>query len=1165
MWSRRFRIITFVACLITLSAASLFAQEYRGRVQGTVYDSSRAAIAGATVTVTSVNTGTAATRRTEPTGHFLFDMLEPGSYTISVEFPGFSRWIQQNIALQSRADLTVDAELKAGDVRETVTVEAEAGTVQFNTSKLETTVNSKIVENMPQVYRTPFLLAQLDVSVEKTDSNADYNPYNSWGPNRQSIGGGGSYANDLLVDGNAVGLGYKTSYQPAPDMVQEVNVQQNAVDAEFGHSSGSAISLVMKSGTNDWHGDVFYQGQYPWANAIENRVNRTVNNGRNHMYGGALAHPIKKNKIFNFIGFEGWSKTDSTFMTQTLPTTLERTGDFSQSLNASGGLRTIYDPWSTKTAADGSIARTPLPGNRIPGSQIDPVSAAFVSHLWQANAPGIGNYHINNFSVGVPVKYPYKNFSDRVDWMVTDKLRVSGRFSRLRTPASVTDPTASGWFMSDRGSVRNADSYTADVVYTVTANTVVDMHGTYHSFVDSSNFSASDFKWSSAWPNSSFYSPVFSNTGTPMLIPRMSILSSSSQVLFNFGPAGGYWRQEPDGDGFNVKVAHQQGKHYLKAGFELRDTRISSTLVNNTPGFGFQADGTANTYQSPNTNVSGDGFATFLLGALQPAGAGTNSWASGSTALPVAAVQTPQSRFYGVFINDDFKVNHNLTLNMGLRYEYEQPYRDPQNRLTRPWDPTATIPEMQGANAPVAPDLVKQYYSGGWALNGAFNFASGSNPGQWNADNGTWSPRIGAAYRLNDRTSIRAAFGRYMTPWVGGNLNIFDSPYWGFNSYTDAPSAIDGVPQMRLSSPFPSTNPVNPAYGTSIGRYTELGDTFSYVAGSRPRSHSDRLNVSFQRQLPNNIVLDLTYYLNFTNQLGNTYTNYNVNQTDPMLSYTYKAALNQSVNNPFFNYLTTDKFPGPLRYQTKVNVLTLMRKYPQYGNITAIDGIPGATMRYHSLQIRAQKRFSHGYSVLIGYNFHREIDQVFYDTIANYRQTWSWQDSNNPRHRFTGSGMWEIPLGQGRKFLTATPRAVDAMIGGWNLTSVVTWRSGRYLRFLGLVAQPGNPVISNPTQGKWFDTSLFSPLPAYTQRFNPWQYPGLTAPGLFNVDASLVKSFKMTERFRAELRMDVFNAVNNVTLADPDVNPLNSTFGKATDQLANTWGRRAQLGFRVNF
>ena len=265
-------------------AAGVYGQEFRGRIQGTVVDTSQGAVVGATVTIRNVNTGVSTARLTSETGHYLFDLVDPGTYTVTVEFQGFSKFAQENVTLQSRGDVTVNAILRAGDVKETVTVSAESTAVQFNTAKLETTVDSKLTNNLPQVFRTPFFLAQLDPAVEKNDYASENMPYHSWGPNQQRVGGGQNFTNDLQVDGAPVGIGYKTSYVPSPDMVQEVNVQQNAIDAEYGHSSGSAISLTLKSGTNEWHGTAFYQGQYPWANALENRVIRSINLGRNHMY-----------------------------------------------------------------------------------------------------------------------------------------------------------------------------------------------------------------------------------------------------------------------------------------------------------------------------------------------------------------------------------------------------------------------------------------------------------------------------------------------------------------------------------------------------------------------------------------------------------------------------------------------------------------------------------------------------------------------------------------------------------------------------------------------------------------------------------------------------------------------------------------------------------------
>ena len=1158
-----------VFLLAAVLAACLCAQEFRGRIQGTVVDSSQGAIVGATVTLLNVRTGVSVSRQTNETGHYIFDLVDPGAYTITVEFSGFSRFVQENIVVQQRGDISVNVVMKAGDVKETVTVSAEATAVQFNTAKLETTVDSKLTNNLPQYFRTPFLLAQLDPAVERNDYASEMMPYHSWGPNQQRVGGGQNFTNDLQVDAAPVGVGYKTSYVPSPDMVQEVNVQQNAIDAEYGHSSGSAISLTLKSGTNEWHGTAFYQGQYPWANALEDRVWRTINLGRNHIYGGTLGHPILKNRLFNFVAYEGWKKTDPQNLLNTLPTDLERQGDFSQSLNNDSGLRTLYDPWSTVTSADGkTITRTPFSNNKIPASQLDPIAVMYTGKLWNPNSPGTGPYHLNNYYAPLPIKFPYKNFSDRVDYQATDNLRVSGRVSLFRTPITTSNPTGSEFFQSDRGSERNATSITGDVTYTLSARTVINVRGDYHSFIDASKYAtnfSSDGGWTKVWPNSDFYKVTFADPAVPILIPRMSITGTDGWTRnFNMGPGGGYWDQRPTANSFDAKIAQQRGSHYLKGGFETRGTYSPQGIILSNPGFGFDARPTSDTYINPNTLLSGDGFATFLIGSVAPTLGGASDWDSSATSMPAINFLKPTVRFYSGYINDDWKVTRNLTMNLGLRYEFEQSWRESKDRAVRPLDLSSPIPEFQGANAPQMPPEVRQFYTGTWTFNGAFQFAESGNRGQWDSGNGTLSPRIGVAYRLNDKTSLRAAYGRYVTPWIQGTTDFNNLTTPGFTNYTASPPMVLGVPQMQLRNPFPSTYPVTPAYGKSLGRYTLLGDGITYYKGDRPRQTSDRINFSVQRQLPEGMVLDVTYFLNLGHYIFDTTRN--INMVDPQIAYQYKDAVNQSVANPFYNILTVDKFPGPLRYQQQVSILSLMRPYPQYGDLYVIDEQPGGDMKYHSLQIKVQKTFSKGYSLLLGYNYHYEQDERFYDDIAQYKQQYLWIDSPNSRHRLSAAATWEVPVGKGRMFMGDAPRLLDALVGGWDLTPVLFWRSGRYAQFGGMVVN-GDPKISNPGPQGWFNASVFSPLPAYTPRTNPWLYSWITGPGQFNMDASLVKSFHLTEKVRFELRMDVFNALNNITWEDPDTNIYSSNFGRSqnNDQLANTYGRRTQLGLRVEF
>jgi hypothetical protein len=269
--------------------------------------------------------------------------------------------------------------------------------------------------------------------------------------------------------------------------------------------------------------------------------------------------------------------------------------------------------------------------------------------------------------------------------------------------------------------------------------------------------------------------------------------------------------------------------------------------------------------------------------------------------------------------------------------------------------------------------------------------------------------------------------------------------------------------------------------------------------------------------------------------------------------------------NPFYDILPVEKFPGQLRYQPEVDVASMAKLYPHYGDIVVVDGYEGGAMNYQALQIKLQKNYSHGLSLLVGYSYHVEKGERFYNDIDNYQRRFTWQNGHSYRHRLTASGTWDVPLGRGKAFVNSGPWLLDAVVGGWRLSSVVYWRSGNMLGFDGMVWDGTDPNVSDPTPERWFNTSGFERLPDFTPRANPWDFPGLYGPGVLNVNASLVKEFQITEKFRGQLRADAFNVINNMSWGDPSTSVDDSNFGKITDQAYLTYGRRVQLGARVEF
>ena len=366
------------------------AQDYRGKIEGLITDDSKAVIGGASVTLLNVNTGIRVVRKTSDTGLYVFDLVDPGTYSITIEATGFNKLHPENIVVQTRGDVTVNATLKPGAVQESITVNDTPAAVEFNSANKDFTIDTKLVEEIPRFDRNPFKMTLIAPSAVNT--RGEMQPYHSWSANSVDLGGGTNLKNDLQVDGMPIGMGQKNSTPPNTDAVQEVIVSTNSADAESGHSAGGLISMTTKSGTNEFHGTGFYVGRYPWLSAEADRTRFSSNSQRQNMYGGTLGNPIKKNKLFNFFSIEDWKVGYPNTYQRTLPTALEATGDFSQSLNIDGGQRTIFDPWTTVLKADGSVSVTPFAGNKIPQNRFDPLAATLIKAVLGAQQSR-GQYH----------------------------------------------------------------------------------------------------------------------------------------------------------------------------------------------------------------------------------------------------------------------------------------------------------------------------------------------------------------------------------------------------------------------------------------------------------------------------------------------------------------------------------------------------------------------------------------------------------------------------------------------------------------------------------------------------------------------------------------------------------------------------------------------------
>ncbi|HEY1951124.1 MAG TPA: TonB-dependent receptor [Bryobacteraceae bacterium] len=1163
---------------LALLSFSASAQNSRATVQGLVTDASGAVVPDATVTLANVNTGVNTVRKTSNTGLYVFDLVIPGSYTVTVNATGFPAFTQPSFQVQSGGDVTINATLSTGTLQQSVTVNAEAGAIEFNNSSDSLTLDTKMANDTPRLDRNPFKLTLIEPQAINT--RGEVLPYNSWAANSVDLGGGTNLKNELLVDGIPVGIGQKVVAVPNTDDVQESIISTNGVEAQNGHSIGGTIDVTTKSGTNDWHGMAFYVGRYPWLSAESDRTKNVLASTRQNMYGGTFSNPIIKNKLFNFFSIEDWHTNVPGSLTETVPTALEKTGDFSKSLNVNGGLQTVYDPFST--VVNGStVTRTAFPGNVIPASRFDPSAAALMNNFWAPNSPGSNLTGENNYLGSTPNLTTYYDLTDRVDYAISDKWRLFGRFSRYNTNNSSTNPTPNqSELIQPTGAIRGANQIAADVVYSLNANTVIDVNGDWRNLQDS--LRATDIGtagYAKIWPNNSWYTPyVTASNNIPLLFPSIGVGGDT------IGGSGTFWLQQPHGESLSGTLSKQMGSHYLKTGFQWRKI-AGITYVNSTSRFNFPAALTASTFNNP-PSTQGDGFATMLLGALD-----------NSTEVYGGPAPVPMTSWYGMFVQDTWKISPKLTLTMGLRNEYETAFSDSNHTFSQGLNPVTPIP---GIGSPQMPSQVLGLVGSSYSqYTGAWAFTSGQHPGMWNAQKLALAPRLGIAYRLNDKTVVRAGYARYYQPIefdfahapLNGfeDINVLEVPYYGESGNQTALPLQSGIPQQTFSNPFPAgSNPLVPIQGVAGGAATGRGSTAGllWFDPNSKQPYNDRLNLTIEHEFPGSITVAATYFANF----GNQQYNKELNGVNPQIGNQYGTAyLQQSVTNPFYHYQNTPSLiPGNLYGQPTVQLQQLLTKYPLYGPLFEI-GVLGASERYQSAELKVQKRFDHGYNFVASYAYIREMTQNFNNSEDEFNNILNWQNGDQPHHHFNLAGTYELPFGRGRTYFANSNRAVDALIGGWQVTGLSTFISGDFPRFNNLnsgassinpiVTISGNPCVNNPTPQQWFNTSMV-PLAANSSAIVPFnvQYGCLQGPSFWDVDASLLKSFNITERVHAQLKVSAYNLFNRLNRGDPALNAQDAnygtnlyqgapagTYGAQTATPSNVTGRQMELGLRIFF
>jgi hypothetical protein len=1103
------KLVSAAALGLVLSF-SLLAQEYRGSINGTVTDPSGAPVPGVTVTVTSVERNVSYSSVSGEGGNYLVPFLQPGNYRVTAELPGFKRYARSGIELRVNDKLRLDIALELGEVSETVTVAGQIQTIDTDTASRGLVISHKEIFNLPTSGRNPFQLAWLTPGVIKQDTWRYLRPLDIAGSSGMSINGGRASENEVLIDGvTAVRPGRSISLVPTIDATQEFKVQTNTYDAQYGRTGGGVVNISLKSGTTSYHGTGFFDEQASIFNANTFELNRggardssgtaIRPSAKIHTFGYQMDGPVRlpgfsgRDRLFFMLSYEGIRQGTADPGVATFPIAEIRNGNFSALRNATGQPVLIYDPVTTRLdPSTNRYVRDPFPNNIIPASRIDPIAARIVDAKYYPLPSSIGDTPAANNNYVYPSRWHlhWDSYIGRLDWAVNPRNNVYVRYGHnlLHEQRGALWGTNAAEPSGNQPLVRGDTSGAADWTWTMNPRTVVNARIGALKWHNRGGVMGAGFDPTQLGFSSSLVSQFIS----PSHFPGFNLENYQT-----FG-TNGTRSLSPDytysAQGNLTRVWHA---HTLKSGIEVRVYRSFDASPGNTSGsYNFNRSMTS---RDPSTAdaTSGNAYASFLLG--YPSG--------GSVAINELFAW--QNLYYILYLQDDWKISSRLTLNLGLRWDYEAPATERFNRQTRGF--------AFGQPAPIKASSLN--LTGGLLYAGS----SGENRFAFEPDRNNFQPRVGIAYKLSRGMVVRGGYGLY---YLG------QSARGGTDGYSRStpiiPSVEVGKPGGTLSSPFPATllRPIGNSQGTSTN--LGLGVAFNYLARDLPYAHT--FSVDLERELPWNLVADLAYVGNQTRHLP-----VGVNLNVLPVSELGKA-------DSYYAELITNPMAGLVPDNAQFNAATIQRRlllvpYPQYTSVT-MNNIPIGRASYHAMQAKVTRRFAEGLSVIGTYTVSKNLEEVSFLNPQDFRL-------NDPEasrlerrlasrldipQRFTVGGYWTLPVGKGRRFLSDAPAWVDGVLGGWQMN----WFSEIFSGYP--VEHPAGPKTversatlpsSERTLLRWFDNTIFKAQAPNTLRDFPTIFPDVRYPTRYDASFSILKDFRVTERLRVQYRTEMINVFNH--------------------------------------
>lgn len=1149
------------------------AQSYTASVRGLVTDASHSGVPSAKVTITDADRNAHQEVTTDHAGRYVLTALLPGRYTLAVDASGFARYQRSAFALEVQQQATINVEMALSAVATVVNVEGEAPLLNTTSAALGRVVENKQILSLPLAGRAP--LALIGIAPGVTPSNL--NPGGQSNTNFVANGTRNSTA-DVLLDGMSVTNVEQNSgitnleYQPSVDVVQEFKVQTSFFSAEFGNTGGAIVNVVTKSGANDLHGNFYEFHRNSALNAnnwFSNRAGRAIPDFHRNVFGGTVGGPVwlpglykGRNRTFFFYDYEGSRTANAATRNVSVPTLIERAGDFTDTRASNGRVIAIYNPYDTYRVADGRTLRRVFPGNVVPRSMFQPIAVRALETYPKPTTSGNPFTQTNNyFAQGVNASES-NQMDIKLDHNISDKQRIMSRYSvnfGNSVPAilwgSLADPFSNG------DSNSRTQNFVFDFTRTHSPTTLLTLrYGVLR-------------QRAQTVPKSDGFDP------TSLGLPSMYLTSGLKQHP-TFSPEGyqetgqvGYGRigRGDDVNSVTGSVTKIFGGHTLKTGAEARLMRLNYLQPGYPQGQFSFSRGTTNEDPNRSDSFQGNAIASMLIG-----------WPSGGQ-YHLDPWSASASQYYGFYAQDEWKLTRRLTVDLGLRYDFDVPRTERYNRYSF-FDFDAPSPIAGRVPASACPACGN--------LRGQFQFTDENRRHPVDGDYNNIQPRVGLAFALNDKTSLRAGYGIFYTL---SRATLKGHTGSGFQTTSNIESSRDGGLTLfgSLSNPYPEGLTIPPGRADGPATFLGLGIGTDSLPNQNPQYQ--QWNFSLQRALSGSSVVQVNYSGSKGTHLyfGGGVTNRN--RLDPSQWDLGRTSLNERVPNPFFGVVTSRL--SRLSEQT-VTRNTLLRPYPQSAGGVSGAALTIANSNYHSLQFQFERRFSRGLSFATHYTISKMIDDSSFSD-GNVGWLGGVTDVQNPFNlrlerslsaqdipqRLVGSFSYQLPIGQGKWIGNGWSRGLNMLAGGWEVAGILTFSSGfplnsgsqfREVPLQGavlwegtqrpnLIGDPRLPGSVKDRLGRYFNEAAFSRPAPDTFGTMPRTLPNYRSPGIRNSDLALFKNVSFTESRFIQLRLEAFNVTNTPTFATPHMSFGATNFGVIDNYAGGRGPRELQVAIKFHY